>query len=157
VDPSPTSKTGQISVLELITDVATERRPSIGSAITGSSFSGLLAGVEIGHSPVAVITRTKLGRPAPAGPFYFLRFLQRIFRQPVFSSTEATAAEITFVCGVLFEIGRVPLFRRVGVMLMLHRLLVFRHFRIILRALLLRLAGGTGGLRLDMILKPGVA
>src|ERR1700689_2986003 len=81
-----------------------------------------------------MIARTKLDRPAPAGPFYFLRFPQRIFRRPVFPSTEPTAAEVTFVCGVLFDIGGVPLFRRVGVMLMLHQLLVFRHFRIILRA-----------------------
>ena len=81
-----------------------------------------------------MIARTKLDRPAPAGPFYFLRFPQRIFRRPVFPSTEPTAAEVTFVCGVLFDIGGVPLFRRVGVMLMLHQLLIFRHFRIILRA-----------------------
>jgi hypothetical protein len=72
--------------------------------------------------------RGKPGRcPFSSSLRTWLLSVQRIFRQLVVPSTEPTAAEVTFV------FGRVPLFRSVGVMLMLHQLLVFRHFRIVLR------------------------
>jgi hypothetical protein len=46
-------------------------------------------------------------------------------RHYVLVLTGPTAAEVTFVCGVLLDIGGISLFRRVGVMLMLRQLLVF--------------------------------
>ena len=74
------------------------------------------------------------------------------FCQLALPSTEPTAAEVTFVCSVLFDICRIPFFRRVGVMLMFTSFLSFDTSGLLLGPLLLRLAGGIGGLRLDMVL-----
>jgi hypothetical protein len=57
----------------------------------------------------------------------------------------------------MLDIAGIALFRGVGMMFMLHQLVVFQHFRIPLRPCLLRLAGGTGGIRLDIIQNPEVA
>ena len=46
------------------------------------------------------------------------------------------AAEVTLIRGVLLDIGGVAFFRRVGMMLTLHQLVVFQHFRIPLQTVL---------------------
>ena len=73
------------------------------------------------------------GRREPAFQIFFHVLLRWILRQSLFQSTEPAATEVTFVRGVLLDIGGITLFRGVGMMFMLHQLLVFRHFRIILR------------------------
>jgi hypothetical protein len=69
---------------------------------------------------------------------------------PTFQSTETTTPEKAPICGVLLDICSVPLFGRVRMMFMLHQFLVPRHCPSLFPALLLRLAGGTGGIWLDI-------
>src|SRR5471032_116621 len=58
-------------------------------------------------------------------------------------STHSTAPEESFVRRVLLDIGGFPLFRCVGMMFMLHRL-VFRHFRITPQTFLAAIGGRNG-------------
>jgi hypothetical protein len=61
------------------------------------------------------------------------------------------AAEVTLVRGVLLDIGGIALFRGVGMMFVLRQLFSFDISGVLVGPFLLRLAGGTGGIWLDMI------
>jgi hypothetical protein len=69
---------------------------------------------------------------------------------PAFQSTEPTTTEKALIRRVLLDICSVPLFGRVSMMFMLHQFLVPRRSLSLFPPLLLRLAGGTGGIRLDI-------
>jgi hypothetical protein len=60
-------------------------------------------------------------------------------------STHSTAPKESFVRRVLLDIGGFPLFRGVGMVFMLHRL-VFRHFRITPQTFLAAIGGRNGRL-----------
>jgi hypothetical protein len=76
---------------------------------------------------------------------------------PAFQSTEPTTTEKAFIRRVLLDICSVPLFGRVSMMFMLHQFLSFATAISLFPPLLLRLAGGTGGIWLDITKNPHVA
>ena len=99
-------------------------------------IGGVLPGRDDGRQRVP--DQTEPGRHMPA---LFIPLSVLVVSQ----STEPPAAEVTLVRGILLDIGGIPLFRCVGVMLMLRQLLVFQDFRIVLRAFVA--AAGWGNRR----------
>jgi hypothetical protein len=93
-------------------------------------LSGCFSNAQLLGYWVNRVERRRFNHDAIANSRSLPRSPAEIFCQLALPSTEPTAAEVTFVCSVLFDICRIPFFRRVGVMLMLHQLFVFRHFRI---------------------------